>query len=69
VQKLEEILSKAGVPESHGMGHSKQVLGHMMKALEPRNSNFNISDERKLSLLLGALLHDADDRKYFAKDS
>ena len=41
----------------------------MMKALEPHNSNFVISDERKLSLLLGALLHDADDKKYFDKDS
>jgi hypothetical protein len=51
------------------MGHSKKVLNHMMQALEPKSSKLDITQERKLSLLLGALLHRADHPKYFPKDS
>lgn len=68
-QKLETCLRQADVPHEAGIGHSKKVLGHMMQALEPRNSKIDITQERKLSLLLGALLHRADDPKYFPKDS
>ena len=65
--KLECILKKAGVPDSHGMGHCSQVLQNMEKTLE--NTKKILKEERKLSLKLGALLHDADDRKYFPKTS
>lgn len=33
------------------------------------NSNIELSEDRKLMLQLAALLHDADDHKYFLKDS
>lgn len=58
-------LEKAGVPDSHGMGHCLTVLDHMHKALQPEYSQITLSEERKLTLQLAALLHDADDRKYF----
>ena len=66
-KKLEFILNKRGVPDSHGMGHCSQVLKNIENALE--STKKVLKEERKLSLKLGALLHDADDRKYFSKDS
>ena len=44
--QLQECLDKAGVPDSHGMGHCTQVLAHLMKALEPENSAFALKAER-----------------------
>ena len=57
------ILEEGKVPESHGMGHCTKVLEHMNKAL--KSSDKNLSEDTKLACQLGALLHDADDRKYF----
>jgi len=37
-QLLNEALKKAGVPDSHGMGHCTTVLSHMNKALLVENS-------------------------------
>jgi hypothetical protein len=38
----------------------------MQQALESNNDElYTISETRKLSCVLAALLHDADDRKYF----
>lgn len=67
IQRLDVILKEAGVPESHGMGHCTKVLEHLDKALAA--SELEISDDRKLAMRLGALLHDADDYKYFPKES
>ena len=75
ISKLTQILTERGVPESHGMGHCSKVLEHMNKTLESSESafactyHFEFSEEKSLSMKLGALLHDADDRKYFAEGS
>lgn len=56
------------VPESHGVGHALAVHGHLMKALEfndQSSKKLSIDDNRRLALQLSALLHDADDKKYF----
>ena len=62
-----------GVPDSHGMGHCGKVLDHMVKTLESskndQSQHFELSEEKCLSMKLGALLHDADDRKYFKDGS
>jgi hypothetical protein len=69
------VLNEAKVPDSHGMGHCTKVLEHMHKTLESCDKAFacsyyfDLTDEQKLSMQLGALLHDADDRKYFSDDS
>ena len=63
--KLEELYKREGV--ENAMDHSKKVLEHMIKAFD--FSYIDISEERKLSLLLGALLHQADDKRYFGKNS
>jgi hypothetical protein len=63
---LKQILDEAKVPESHGLQHAEQVLNHMQQALDSNDDElYNISETRKLSCVLAALLHDADDRKYF----
>ena len=62
---LTTLLTARGVPDSHGMGHCTKVLEHMYKTLE----GSTLPEEKQLSMKLGALLHDADDRKYFEKDS
>ena len=74
IEMLTEILNANGVPDSHGMGHCGKVLEHMIKTLDSAKNDqsgnsFQFLEEKCLSLKLGALLHDADDRKYFAEDS
>ena len=50
-----------------------KVLDHMNKTLESAGNAFactlffEFSEEKSLSMRLGALLHDADDRKYFTE--
>lgn len=51
---------------SHGIGHAKTVLSHMIQALSVEPS---LSSDQKMILMLAALLHDADDRKYFGDEA
>lgn len=72
----EEIISKAktslgsfltGVCQSHGLDHSVNVLEHCEKALA---SNIRpVSFEESVLLSLAALLHDADDHKFFTSSA
>ena len=51
------------------MGHCTTVLAHLNKAIEPKSSELTLSEQRQLTLQLAALLHDADDRKYFKESN
>lgn len=62
---LTVLCAEHRIPESHGMGHACRVLGHAEKALEAAEAP--VSAGRALAVRLAALLHDADDRKYFPK--
>ncbi len=42
------------------------MLSNLQNALKA--STIPISEEREIAMELAALLHDADDRKYFKKD-
>ena len=55
------------IDESHGVKHASAVLAHAERALAAASPS--VSAERALSVMLAALLHDADDRKYFGKES
>merc|ERR1712156_1272497 len=55
-----------------GVAHCKQVLGHMDKALSCPDLSSAVKNQliprRVLALRLAALLHEADDHKYFKKE-
>lgn len=70
-EMLEKHVADAGVPESHGVAHCNCVHGHMLKAIASsyRGANAGFTEEQKLALELGALFHEADDRKYFPAGS
>lgn len=55
----------AGIDDSHGTKHALAVLTHTEHALAA--ASFDMAESRKLSVRLAALLHDADDHKYFGK--
>ena len=63
-------MTDSGVPESHGHGHALKVLANLQKALESNaeTKKIQIPSETQLALQLGALLHDADDKKYFPEN-
>lgn len=60
---LEKIL-EGKVDPCHGIEHAMIVVGHVDKALKQMASP--LSANRKLAIKLAALLHDADDRKFFS---
>eukprot|EP01052_Picozoa_sp_SAG31_P046064 SAG31_NODE_8659_length_1411_cov_2.022104_2_plen_81_part_00 len=55
--------STAGVDDSHGLAHALKVLENLDGALAATKKP--IPQPRKQAMRLAALLHDADDRKYF----
>ncbi len=55
------------MPESHGITHALAVLSNLNKAI--LSSKIPIDDDVSLAMQLAALLHDADDRKYFEHSS
>jgi uncharacterized protein len=66
---LEALFVKHNMPESHGIDHCTKVLNHMKQTILARNHLLDLTLNRKIALLLGALLHEADDHKYFGKES
>jgi hypothetical protein len=60
---LQRLCDAAGIDDSHGMRHAAVVLSHAEAALAAATAP--LAAERALAVRLAALLHDADDRKYF----
>jgi uncharacterized protein len=58
---LQTILEEKEVSPCHGIEHAKTVMYHAYCALE----DYDLSNEDQMAVLLAALLHDADDRKFF----
>ena len=63
INSLESILTKKNVCISHGVGHAIIVMNNARNALS--SEKYNLSELDYKSVLLAALLHDADDRKFF----
>lgn len=51
------------VDVSHGVQHACAVLKHVQNAIE--ETDIHLTNSRQRAIELAALLHDADDRKYF----
>lgn len=62
--KLKLLCEQHQIDASHGVKHATAVLTHAQNAL----NNSDLGDDERLAVQLGALLHDADDRKYFAHE-
>lgn len=60
---LEALCDRHEIPESHGFAHALRVLEHADRALIAAHTI--VSASRRLAVQLAALLHDADDMKYF----
>lgn len=63
IERLDKILSENNVCQSHNTEHCVSTMSNAKKALEV--SGFNLSEKEEECILLAALLHDADDRKFF----
>ena len=65
--KVEKLFIEVKMPESHGLKHVKTVLGHMERAIETTEASMkkHLTPEKLLTLRMAALLHEADDHKYF----
>jgi hypothetical protein len=59
------FLEKHGVDDSHNMKHINIVVKDVIGAI---GANDAITDEQAQEIIMGALLHEADDHKYFPKN-
>ena len=62
---LAKLFQEADIPESHGLAHCEAVLEHAKRAIAEDVRSPGMTAARRLAVLLAALLHEADDRKYF----
>ena len=67
ITNLEKLLYNNNVCESHGIDHAIKVMDHAFKAL--KSFNYNLTKEETNCVLIAALLHDADDSKFFPNNT
>jgi HD superfamily phosphodiesterase len=60
IQGLVSLCETRQIPDHHGLKHALAVLDNAAIALR----DFNLSFDEQISVLLAALLHDIDDRKF-----
>jgi uncharacterized protein len=60
---VESLLKLSNIDTGHGINHINAVLSHAQNAVSASNSK--ISDLQRISIYLAAILHDADDSKFF----
>jgi len=61
IEILKIFFTTHNIPESHAFIHAMAVFNHARQAIQYEN----ITDEEAMCVMLAALLHDVDDRKYF----
>lgn len=64
---LEVLFEEHSIPESHGISHARRVFAHTHAALASHSDPVDRATQQ--AVLLAALLHDADDRKYFNSEA
>jgi len=63
IDALEKLFIEENVCQSHGIGHAITVMYNAENALH--SHDYKLSTFESRSVLFAALLHDADDRKFF----
>jgi HD superfamily phosphodiesterase len=66
IKVLDRILTTHNVCTSHGTRHAIAVSLHAINAL--KENSYPITQTESLAIVLAALLHDADDHKFFPKN-
>jgi len=66
ISELSKLYSLHHIEENHTISHSLDVLSHLEKCLEYEH---DIDEYRELCLKCAAILHDADDRKFFPNNA
>lgn len=66
INGLRALCDAHGIDDSHGVSHASAVLAHADRALAAAEP---LPASRGLAVQLAALLHDADDHKYFGKEA
>lgn len=66
--RLKEILEEASIDGGHGFDHAVRVEYNVKRALES-DPTHQLDEDTRLAVRLAALLHDADDRKFFPENS
>jgi len=61
---LKNLLENSNIDNGHGIDHADAVLAHTINALKEED----LDNDTKLCIQLAALLHDADDRKFFPRN-
>lgn len=71
IEKLNEILTINNICPSHGIDHAISVLNHAEKAIDAlkKEEKDSVTLEIIEAIKLAALLHDADDKKFFPYNS
>lgn len=65
VSSANELFVSSNVDLTHGIEHALTVLAHVNKAIDCGGRNKIFSNYQKLCMRIGAILHDADDKKFF----
>lgn len=66
IAALKRLLEESNIDSGHGLDHSLHVLHHAREALK---YELDLTEEQKYCIELAALLHDADDNKFFPTHS
>jgi HD superfamily phosphodiesterase len=68
ILKLNELLATANVDSGHGIDHALTVMSLAKRAIHYHNPS-DFDSNKLLAIQLAALLHDADDSKFFDQDT
>lgn len=64
--ELHQLLRESCVDKGHTIEHSISVVNHVNNIIQSHPTKYNLTSPQLISVQLAALLHDADDSKFFS---